>query len=73
MYSSLTHIKHIVKTNSKQFSGKSISHGIKARKQMLSGINKLADAVSVTLGPKGRNVIIDSNFGDPKSQKTELL
>ena len=51
------------------FSGKSILHGIKARKEMLVGVNKLADAVQVTLGPKGRNVIIDQNFGDPKITK----
>lgn len=36
---------------------------------MLNGVNKLADAVQVTLGPKGRNVIIDQNFGDPKITK----
>lgn len=36
---------------------------------MLSGVNKLANAVQVTLGPKGRNVIIDQNFGDPKITK----
>ena len=36
---------------------------------MLNGVNKLADAVQVTLGPKGRNVILDQNFGDPKITK----
>ena len=36
---------------------------------MLKGVNLLADAVQVTLGPKGRNVILDQNFGDPKITK----
>jgi len=49
--------------------GKDIVHGDKARKLMLSGVNQLADAVQVTLGPKGRNVILDQNFGDPKITK----
>ena len=41
----------------------------KARKGILNGVNKLADAVETTLGPCGRNVIIDSDFGDPKVTK----
>jgi len=49
--------------------GKDIVHGEKARKLMLRGVNLLADAVEVTLGPKGRNVILDQNFGDPKITK----
>ena len=36
---------------------------------MLAGVNKLADAVTVTLGPKGRNVVIDQAFGAPKITK----
>src|SRR6185295_14960939 len=36
---------------------------------MLAGVNKLADAVQVTLGPKGRNVIIDQTYGAPKITK----
>jgi chaperonin GroEL len=36
---------------------------------MLEGCNKLADAVQVTLGPKGRNVVIDQSFGAPKITK----
>lgn len=51
------------------FAGKEIVHGEKARRYMLIGVNKLADAVQVTLGPKGRNVILDQNFGDPKITK----
>lgn len=40
-----------------------------ARAQILSGVNKLADAVQVTLGPKGRNVVIDQTYGAPKVTK----
>ena len=40
-----------------------------ARKAILKGVNTLADAVKVTLGPKGRNVIIDKSFGSPTVTK----
>src|SRR3954453_10149514 len=40
-----------------------------ARERMLHGVNILADAVKVTLGPKGRNVVIDKSFGAPRSTK----
>ncbi|TDT43167.1 chaperonin GroEL [Halospina denitrificans] len=40
-----------------------------ARKQMVNGVNTLADAVKVTLGPKGRNVVIDKSFGAPNVTK----
>ena len=40
-----------------------------ARKSILTGVNTLADAVKVTLGPKGRNVIIDKTFGSPTVTK----
>jgi len=46
-------------------SAKEVKFGIDARVKMLSGVNILADAVKVTLGPKGRNVIIDKSFGAP--------
>jgi chaperonin GroEL len=42
-----------------------VKYGIEARQKMLKGINKLADAVVVTLGPKGRNVCLEKNFGGP--------
>ncbi|MCC8468125.1 MAG: chaperonin GroEL [Rickettsia endosymbiont of Eriopis connexa] len=48
---------------------KLIKHGSKAREQMLEGIDILADAVKVTLGPKGRNVLIEQSFGSPKITK----
>ena len=41
----------------------------RAREQILAGINTLADAVKVTLGPKGRNVIIEKSFGSPNVTK----
>ena len=44
---------------------KEIKYGEDARKKMLDGVNKLADTVKVTLGPKGRNVVLDKNFGSP--------
>lgn len=69
---SLHNLKKSLKLNNLQkfsFAGKEIVHGEKARKLMLIGVNKLADAVQVTLGPKGRNVILDQNFGDPKITK----
>jgi len=48
---------------------KDIRHGAEARALMLEGCNKLADAVAVTMGPKGRNVVIEQPFGPPKVTK----
>ncbi|MGH9760582.1 MAG: TCP-1/cpn60 chaperonin family protein, partial [Blastocatellia bacterium] len=44
---------------------KQISYGEDSRRNILAGVNRLADAVKVTLGPKGRNVIIEKKFGSP--------
>jgi chaperonin GroEL len=44
---------------------KQIIYGEEARKALLSGINQLADTVKITLGPKGRNVVLDKKFGSP--------
>ena len=44
---------------------KEIKYGAEARKALETGVNKLADTVSVTLGPKGRNVVLDKSFGAP--------
>ena len=44
---------------------KEIIYGEDARKKLLEGVNKLADTVKVTLGPKGRNVVLDKSFGAP--------
>ena len=44
---------------------KEIKFGEDARKSLLNGVNKLADTVRVTMGPKGRNVVLDKKFGAP--------
>jgi chaperonin GroEL len=48
---------------------KRITYGEEARQSILKGVNKLADAVKVTLGPKGRNVVIEKKFGSPTITK----
>ena len=50
-------------------SAKDVKFGSEARESMLSGVNTLADAVKITLGPKGRNVVIDKSFGAPAITK----
>ncbi len=50
-------------------SAKDVKFGSEARELMLSGVNTLADAVKITLGPKGRNVVIDKSFGAPAITK----
>ena len=50
-------------------SGKDVRFGDETRALMLAGVNKLADAVQVTLGPKGRNVVLEQSFGAPKITK----
>lgn len=49
--------------------GKEIKYGVKARESILNGVNVLANAVKVTLGPKGRNVLIDKSYGAPTITK----
>ena len=49
--------------------GKELKYGVKAREAILQGINTLADAVKVTLGPKGRNVLLEKSFGSPTITK----
>src|SRR2546425_4257553 len=44
---------------------KQITYGDESRQQVLRGVNRLADAVRVTLGPKGRNVVLDKKYGSP--------
>ena len=48
---------------------KEVKFGVDARDRMLRGINILADAVKITLGPKGRNVVLDKSFGAPRISK----
>ena len=61
-------------TTSRTFgTAKDIKHGVGARAAMLDGWDVLADAVAATLGPKGRNVVIEQSFGPPKVTKDGVL
>merc|ERR1719460_2046802 len=62
---------HFIKTIKRKFSsiGKNIKYGADARKSVLVGVNKIADAVETTLGPRGRNVAIEASYGTPKITK----
>ena len=48
---------------------KQIVHGEESRAAILRGVNQLADAVKITLGPKGRNVVLDKKYGSPTITK----
>jgi chaperonin GroEL len=50
-------------------SGKEIKYGAMAREKMMKGVDAMADAVQVTLGPRGRNVLINKSWGSPKITK----
>ncbi|KAJ8451186.1 hypothetical protein Cgig2_013958 [Carnegiea gigantea] len=54
---------------SRNYAAKEIRFGEDARRSMLKGIEELADAVKVTMGPRGRNVVIEQSFGAPKVTK----
>uniref|UniRef100_A0ACD5TPI2 Uncharacterized protein n=2 Tax=Avena sativa TaxID=4498 RepID=A0ACD5TPI2_AVESA len=54
---------------SRNYAAKDIKFGVDARALMLRGVEELADAVKVTMGPKGRTVIIEQSFGAPKVTK----
>ena len=51
---------------------KEIKFGAEARAALEAGVNKLADTVRVTLGPKGRNVVLDKSFGAPQTTVLQL-
>lgn len=51
------------------FSSKEILFGSEARDKIIKGVDMVAQAVQVTLGPKGRNVVIEQSFGGPKITK----
>ena len=51
---------------------KDVKFGDSARSKMLDGVNVLADAVNVTLGPKGRNVVLDKSFAAPTVTKDRV-
>ena len=48
---------------------KAITYGSESRREIQRGVNKLADAVKITLGPKGRNVVLEKKFGSPQITK----
>ncbi|PIA36131.1 hypothetical protein AQUCO_03400205v1 [Aquilegia coerulea] len=54
---------------SRNYAAKDIQFGVEARGLMLRGVEELADAVKVTMGPKGRNVVLEQSFGAPKVTK----
>ncbi|ELP93888.1 60 kDa chaperonin, putative [Entamoeba invadens IP1] len=56
-------------SNTPSFNGKALSTGVSCRSDIISGIQKVADAVSVTLGPKGRTVILDQPYGPARITK----
>jgi chaperonin GroEL len=62
-------VKKYALTAVRHASGKDVKFGIEGRRLMLEGVNMLADAVQVTLGPRGRNAILDQSFGPPKITK----
>src|SRR4029450_9879463 len=59
----------VEKEGARNMAAKTIIYGEEARQRVLHGVNKLADAVKVTLGPKGRNVVIEKKFGSPTVTK----
>ncbi|TXG63941.1 hypothetical protein EZV62_010935 [Acer yangbiense] len=54
---------------SRNYAAKDIKFGVEARALMLKGVEELADAVKVTMGPKGRNVVLEQTYGPPKVTK----
>lgn len=56
-----------------RFAHKELKFGVEGRAQLLKGVDTLAKAVATTLGPKGRNVLIESSYGSPKITKGMLL
>ena len=60
---------NFARTAARYQSGKIVKFGVEGRALMLQGVDMLADAVQVTLGPKGRNAILDQSYGPPKITK----
>ena len=52
-----------------RYAHKDLKFGVEARASLLTGVDTLAKAVATTLGPKGRNVLIESSYGSPKITK----
>ncbi|GME77573.1 unnamed protein product [Ambrosiozyma monospora] len=62
-------LKNAAVSLARNYSHKQLKFGVEGRAALLKGVETLADAVSVTLGPKGRNVLIEQPFGAPKITK----
>ncbi|KAG9996962.1 hypothetical protein KCU78_g17172, partial [Aureobasidium melanogenum] len=58
-----------VSLQQQRFAHKELKFGVEGRQALLNGIDTLARAVATTLGPKGRNVLIESSYGSPKITK----
>ena len=70
MLSKFAGAKTVPRSSVRAFSGaKDVRHGVGARAAILEGWEILADAVAATLGPKGRNVVIEQSYGGPKITK----
>lgn len=68
----------VASTTQRLASGKEVNFGTEGRALMLQGVDKLADAVSVTLGPKGRNAVLDQPYlncayGAPASDSMRVI
>lgn len=68
-YPSVSASHSLSQTNQRRWMAKDIKSGAESRKLMMEGVNKLADLVAATMGPKGRNIIIDQSWGSPKITK----
>lgn len=66
--STLARQTKLIQNQTRHFA-KDVKFGVDARASMLAGVDRLADAVQVTLGPKGRNAVLDQSFGPPKITK----
>lgn len=69
MFRSLNAAKSIPRSLVRNYSHKELKFGVDGRAALLKGVNVLAKAVAVTLGPRGRNVLIEQSFGSPKITK----
>ena len=69
MFSTLSKHSRTLSHIQRYFAAKELLFGSQARKQLLEGCRQLSNAVQVTLGPGGRNVLIDQSYGSPKITK----
>ena len=58
-----------LRSSQRRFAHKELKFGVEGRASLLQGVDTLARAVATTLGPKGRNVLIESSYGSPKITK----